>query len=141
MANFPVETGTIKPAPTTMPMDPMSRGTFFKALGSATLVLEAGEVKTLNPMALFCVACGPAGKTSVFLRRASGTAEGVVSIYGAFQEKPDNNAKVLLADAIAWTDDLTEIISNVANPFPFFIIEYNFSGNDDTVVELHFSFF
>lgn len=143
MSTFPMENNSGEIIPIYSPVNqPIGQGgSGFKTLTNARLVFEDGVIKTPNPLIVYCLASGPAGKTSIFMRRVSGTAEGIVNIYGAF--KPDASAaeRVLLVDGAAWSDDLTEIVTEASNPFFLMIIEYSFAGNDNTNIELNLSFF
>lgn len=120
---------------------PMSRGASFKSIMNVKLINDAGELKSDNPLLIYSLPSGPAGKLTVFMRRSSGTGDGAVSIYGSFKEKPEVNEKVMLVENLTWTDTITEIISEISNPFPVLLVEYTFLGNENTTVDLNFSSF
>lgn len=123
------------------PMNPMSRGATFKSINNVKLVQEDGEVKTPNPLVIYSLTATPSGKLTVFLRRASGTVDGGISIYGSFKENPTITEKIALVENFVWTDELVEIVSAVSNPFPVLIIDYKFLSNEDTTIEVNLSSF
>lgn len=140
MTTFPIENNSNNDAVYSPTLPPVGRSG-FKTLTNARLVLEDGEVKNPNPLIVHSLASGPSGKITIFMRRTSGITDGIVNIYGAFKPDATNQERVLLADGVAWTDTISEVVSEISNPFFILIIEYNFAGNENTTVELNISSF